>query len=124
VVNWAGAMDNADHQLDQLGIKANSVVNAGLDLQKDKQVISAHQQQSESLMIAVKSWEPPLAELKDFIVEINSGGQVYLLLMPLKKRPISTHELSDWQHFVQQQLQLPVQLIRGEISKHDKGVEQ
>ena len=124
VVNWAGAMDNADHQLDQLGIKANSVVNAGLDLQEDKQVISAHQQQSESLMIAVKSWEPPLAELKDFIVEINNGGQAYLLLMPLKQRPISAHELSDWQLFVQQQLQLPVQLIRGEISKQDKGVEQ
>ncbi len=124
VVNWAGAMDNADFQLDQLGIKAKSVVKAGLDLQKDKQVISAHQQQSESLIIAVKSWEPPLAELKDFIVEINNGGQVYLLLMPLKQRLISSHELSDWQHFVQQQLKLPVQLIRGEISKHDKGVEQ
>jgi len=124
VVNWAGAMDNDDCQLDQLGIKANSVVNAGLDLQKDKQVISSHKQQSESLIIAVKSWEPPLAELKDFLVEINNGNQVYLLLMPLKQRPISAHELSDWQHFVDQCPQLPVQLLRGEVSKHDNGVEQ
>ena len=100
------------------------MVNAGLDLRKDKQVISSHQQQSESLIIAVKSWEPPLAELKDFIVEINNGGQIYLLLIPLKQRHISAHELSDWQHFVQQQLQLPVQLIRGEVSKPDHRVEQ
>jgi hypothetical protein len=117
-------MDDTDCQLDQLGIKANSVVNAGFNLRKDKQVISSHKQQSESLIIAVKSWEPPLAELKDFLVEINNGDQVYLLLMPLKQRSISAHELSDWQHFVNQCSQLPVQLLRGDVSEPDNGVEQ
>jgi len=124
VVNWAGALDSDDYRLDQLGIKVSSVVNAGLDLRLDKQVIGSHGQHSESLIVAVKSWEPPLAELKDFLVEISNGGQVYLLLLPLKQRLISAHELSDWQHFVSQILQLPVQLLRGDLAKHGKGLKQ
>lgn len=120
LVNWAGAMDNAEKQLSRLGINFNTIVDAGLDLQKDKKVISSLRQQARPLMIAIKSWEPPLAELEDFLSAINSGGQVYLLLMPLQQRPISTHELSDWQHFVKGLL-FPVLLVRGDAFAGDDG---
>lgn len=122
LVNWTGAMDRADSQLSRLGIQAGSIIDAGFDLHEDKAVVESLRQQAGPLMVAVKSWEPPLAELADFLGAINNGGQIYLLMMPLQQRPISANELSDWQHFVQG-LAFPVLLVRGDAADVDSSPE-
>jgi len=47
----------------------------------------------------VKSWEPPMADLADFLDNFASVPRCTLFLIPLPHKSVSTTRLGDWQLF-------------------------
>ena len=116
LLNWAGALkEGSESRLQSLGIHPSTIINAGLQLQNDNKIIETiNQQKPAALIIAVKSWEPPLAELIDFISAIEFDTNFYFLLIPLQHRAVSKDELADWQYFIQEKMQVSAQLLRAD----------
>ena len=98
-VSWVGAADNDRQSFQNTGLNIAACYRAGFDLNDDQQLLQLLNQQSAAVVIAVKSWEPPLADLGDFIDELNDRIECYLLLLPLHGDAVSTGELRDWRLF-------------------------
>ncbi|MGI1678252.1 MAG: DUF2868 domain-containing protein [Cellvibrionaceae bacterium] len=115
VINWVGALpdknglpvaDTTKRFLSQCGFTSYDIHTAGLDLEEDKLLLKTLAEKSENnIVIAVKSWEPPLEELSDFVSELSglntlsSTSVIYLLLVPLNNKKITAGEESDWRKF-------------------------
>ena len=115
IISWCGALDNPKG-LNRFELRESPTIeSAGIDLASDKKLLELLNQQSTlTIVIAVKSWEPPLAELQDFIEAINHDQQLSLLLVPLPTRKINNDEWRDWQHFCERNMTRPVSLISGD----------
>ncbi len=106
IIDWAGALSHVDPDrfLSMCGFKNYDIQKAGLDLNLDETLLASfHKNTSTTIVIAVKSWEPPLEELRDFLrdlMESTKASTIYLLLVPLKKKAITVDEESDWRQFV------------------------
>lgn len=104
LVNWSGALGPQSRSLlSELGLDTDNMETAGLALKDDQALLSRINQQQQDLVILVKSWEPPLSELGDFLSAINVKRDCYLLLLPLENRGIKAEALADWQQFAAQQ---------------------
>lgn len=115
LLDWAGAVAASGTDLDELAIDADSVVSAGVVLKDDQQVLEKmREDRPAALLIAVKGWEPPLADLADFIRGLGSGRDCFLLLLPLAGHAISAAEVQDWQHFAAQFPGRRVRILTGE----------
>jgi hypothetical protein len=72
----------------------------GLDLHQEQNALQELQQSHpDNLVIIVKSWEPPLEELADFIARLPPQLQCFLLLLSLPNKTIAKDEWQDWQQF-------------------------
>ncbi|MEQ9395397.1 DUF2868 domain-containing protein [Haliea sp.] len=56
-------------------------------------------QASERLLLVVKAWEPPLAELRDLLEPLASVPRCTVLLAPLPGRAIPHRKVEDWRSF-------------------------
>lgn len=54
---------------------------------------------AQHLLVAVKSWEPPLADLADVLANFTRLRSCSLCLVPLPRKPVSANQLADWQVF-------------------------
>jgi hypothetical protein len=54
---------------------------------------------SERLLLVVKGWEPPLAELRDLLEPLAGVPRCTVLLAPLPGRPIPHRKVEDWRSF-------------------------
>jgi len=115
LIDWAAAETDSSADLRAMGIEADMKKQAGLQLADDRSlIVDLNREKPATLAIAVKSWEPPLADLADFILALNTGGDCFLLLLPLKGSRITTAEKQDWQHFAGQLPHRRVQILAGE----------
>jgi hypothetical protein len=123
LVNWCGASDaNFRASLTETGLSPGKTLPAGLNLNDDTRVIGEiNRDNPNTLIIAVKSWEPPLAELSDFIGAINNKIQIVLLLVASNEKNISASEWKDWQIFARDKLTRPVYLLKGESRTRLQG---
>lgn len=112
-VDWVDALGNNSDQLSALGLQITSMMEAGIDLQQDQRLLDQLNQQRAPVVIAVKSWEPPLADLGDFINHLDNNIECYLLLLPLHDKPVTQAALQDWQYFVRQQSHPALTLLVG-----------
>ncbi len=114
LINWAKTLTEKNTvDFGSLGLDIDSQITAGIDLSEDKNIIAnLNRQAAQAILIAVKSWEPPLAELNDFLDSLNQNIEVYLLLVPLADRSISDNEWTDWQHFAKQASRAHLQVLR------------
>ena len=95
VIDWVNALDNYPEFQPQTKLKA------GLNLKEDQSLIKKlNQQTNYELLIALKSWEPPIADLKDFILSLSTCNKLHLFLVPLPNKEIKERELSSWKKFV------------------------
>jgi hypothetical protein len=103
LLNWANALTAAD--VSTFGVFAavadGHVVNAGLGpmLEEMEQLASKLVPPVNQVFVAVKSWEPPMADLADFLANITSVSRCSLFLVPLPNKPIPAARLRDWEHF-------------------------
>ncbi|GAB1264023.1 DUF2868 domain-containing protein [Aurantivibrio infirmus] len=104
VINWAEAIDKNDASefLSALGINSSEVFTAGISLAQNKKAqedINNSYKKLENIIVAVKAWEPPLQELRDFLDGLNASIHCEILLVPLKGKKIGLSEQRDWYDF-------------------------
>lgn len=103
ILNWAGAARDKNKIAQVLNCEVSAIQDAGIDLSKDQFLVQEIQHgDAKAVVIAVKSWEPPLAELRDFIEQLPPTKDCHLLLISLDKKAVTQGELQDWQHFARQ----------------------
>ncbi|MEM8562598.1 MAG: DUF2868 domain-containing protein [Pseudomonadota bacterium] len=103
LLNWADALhtDEIDSYPEFQILADGHVINAGSGSQDTElQRVSAKLTSPvDHLYVAVKSWEPPMADLADFLGNLAGLQSCTLFLVPLVSRPVSATAFSDWQHF-------------------------
>jgi hypothetical protein len=103
LLNWANALrqeDLARYEVFEAVVPANTV-SAGLGaLPEERQRLAAvYGRRFDHLMVAVKSWEPPLADLADLLAGFEGVPRCTLFLLPLPHKQVPAARLGDWQLF-------------------------
>lgn len=99
LLEWAGALANLD--IAGLALSApGEHLRAGLGSPLDDVacIEEINRRRPQLLRVAVKSWEPPMADLADVLAEIEVPHCV-LQLVPLAGRTVSESSLRDWESF-------------------------
>ena len=103
LLNWANALTPEDiSRFDVFApVPPDNIVSAGLGAlpQERERLAPFCSRRFEHIYLAVKSWEPPLADLADLLSGFESVPRCTLLLVPLPHREVSTARLGDWQLF-------------------------
>jgi len=100
LLEWAGSLaDTGDVSL-RLA-KDDNHLRAGLGSPADDldSIELINRRRPNLLLVAVKSWEPPMADLADVLADIEGVSQCILQLVPLKGRKVSEANLRDWKAF-------------------------
>ncbi|QFU76614.1 DUF2868 domain-containing protein [Halioglobus maricola] len=103
LLNWAQAVST--DQVEQLPLLArvpsDNRLEAGLGAPTEDtaaiEVVNAYR--PELLLISVKAWEPPMADLADVLAQLNGVPQAALCLVPLAGREVSEHDMEEWLAF-------------------------
>ena len=115
LVNWAAALAEEDYvRLNGLArVPPGNRHTAGLGSpDEDAAVVAAiNNYRPETLLVAVRAWEPPLADLADVLGALRGVGRCTLCLVPLPDREVSEHSLEEWSAFSRQ---LPLQVVDSE----------
>ncbi|RLA52248.1 MAG: hypothetical protein DRQ65_07145, partial [Gammaproteobacteria bacterium] len=53
----------------------------------------------DQLLVVVKSWEPPLADLADFLAQFNHVSRCTVYPLALPGRPVTEEKMEDWRNF-------------------------
>jgi hypothetical protein len=103
LVNWAGALESAGSpNFDELKVvPEENILDIGLgSLENEARHNKMISDFSPSvLLIAVKAWEPPMADLRDFLSELEGVRCCTLYLLPLPGRLLSESAIEDWNSF-------------------------
>jgi hypothetical protein len=102
LVSWSGAVAAAetDDYAELAGIPADLVMPAGLSLEDDTSALAAAGGSAvRRAVVVAKAWEPPLAELADFLEQLRQKVGSELLIRPLAGSQVSASSLEDWQRF-------------------------
>lgn len=103
LLNWANALrpeDLARYEV-LLAVDPANIVSAGLGaLPEERQRLAAvYGRRFDHVMVAVKSWEPPLADLADLLAGFEGVARCTLFLLPLPHKQVPAARLGDWQLF-------------------------
>ena len=80
---------------------AGDALSAGLSFEEDAKALASLREQSSPLvLILVKAWEPPMADLADFIDEASQLASCLVLLRPMPGASVTREQLEDWRHFL------------------------
>ncbi len=103
LLDWAGALRSAgEGEFEQLLIvPADNRLAGGLgSLDEDRASIEAiNRYQPETLLVAVKAWEPPMADLADALAQVTGVPRCSLCLVPLPDREVAERSLEEWEAF-------------------------
>jgi Protein of unknown function (DUF2868) len=106
LLNWAGALgeqgEQGEQQFEQLrAVLPGNQFSGGVGSpEEDADSIAAvNRLQPETLLVVVKSWEPPLADLADVLCRVTETPRCSLCLVPLPGREVSEHALDEWEMF-------------------------
>lgn len=103
LLNWSNALTATDGgQFEALfAVPATNIVNVGLgSLSQETQLVRARLGAPvEHVYVAVKSWEPPMADLSDFLAGLDGIRRCTLFLVPLAHRATTMAKLEDWRRF-------------------------
>jgi len=103
IIDWAGALAFCDRdEFDDLkAVPAGRIRAAGTGSLGDDLVCAQWVTELEplQLLVVVKAWEPPLADLQDFIARTGGVTRCTLCLLPLHGRAIKESSTRDWRAF-------------------------
>ena len=82
-------------------VPPGNVLAAGLDtLARDELFVEKiNECKPDRLLVAVKAWEPPMAELRDFLNRLEQVARCTLYLVPLPERTVTDLQLQEWRDF-------------------------
>lgn len=101
LLNWANAPEVCQQLVEsQLGVPHNTLTT---DPRAIPDQVEA-EWLSHAVVVLVKSWEPPLAELGDYLLTIPNSGAAQRYLLPLdwteqQVVPIRPNHLDEWRRF-------------------------
>ncbi len=103
LLDWAGALAAADPtSADQLAaVQQDQRLAAGSGSPRDDEEVlgEINRQQPRQLLVAVRSWEPPMADLRDLLRSIEGAKSFMFCLVPLPGRAVTDANLSEWAGF-------------------------
>ncbi|MEH6635304.1 MAG: DUF2868 domain-containing protein [Halioglobus sp.] len=103
LLNWAGTLGTGepDSYEQLLAVPPGNRLAAGLGSLADDAVSvdKINQYKPEQLLVAVKSWEPPMADLLDFLERVVGVTHCTVSLVPLPRRSVAEHNLQEWRDF-------------------------
>lgn len=103
LLNWANALgeDDVGRFGEFAAVAEGNIVNAGLGSLPEElaRLAGRFDKSVRQVFVAVKSWEPPMADLADFLANFNNVHSCTLFLVPLAHRQITASRLDDWQVF-------------------------
>ena len=103
LLNWAGALNAADFdRFEQiLAVPAGNRMAAGLGLLADdgRCLDQINQHIARRLLVAVKAWEPPMADLNDFLARLENVVGCTLCLVPLPRKTVTEKNMQEWADF-------------------------
>ena len=106
LLDWAGALDQeSDKVFEQLlSIPPGNLVAAGVGSpEEDNASLAAvNRYKPDILMVAVKSWEPPMADLADTLSRVTETPRCQLCLVPLPGREVAEHSVDEWTAFARE----------------------
>ena len=106
LLDWAGALSGVESGGFQelRPVPPDNIVQAGLATLEDDQRGAADidRYRPEQLLVAVKSWEPPMADLADFLRGLQAVQHCTLYLVPLPGHAVSDLSLKDWGDFARE----------------------
>ena len=103
LLDWTGALASVPDA--HRGPLANVLtVAAGLGAPADdvRALEAINDAAPQTLLVLVRGWEPPMADLGDVLGEVCGVQRCRVLLLPLPGRSISEAQLRDWQGFAAQ----------------------
>ena len=116
LLDWAQALGDHDvHRFEAFAaVPPGNVISAGIgSLAGDiEQAAKAAGAPIDQLLVAVKSWEPPLAELADFLAEFSRVGSCIVYPLAIPGRSITEDKMEDWRNFART-LPFPVVDVRA-----------
>ena len=103
LVDWSGALEasNADQFIEIKGVPIERTIAAGMGSLSDDAAQGRRitEMKPRRLVVVVKAWEPPMADLRDFIASLKGVTRCSIYLMPLANKPISNESFEDWRRF-------------------------
>jgi hypothetical protein len=108
LLNWADAL--ATEEIPRFEefrpVPAQNVATVGLQsLERDLGSIEKLKARDiDKLLVAVKAWEPPIADLADFLAEFSEESQCVFMLLPLPGRSVTEDNLAEWRAFARKLL--------------------
>lgn len=106
LLDWAGALGaQGEREFEELlCVLTDNRLAAGLGSpDEDKRSIAAiSRYRPETLLVAVKAWEPPMADLADALAGVSGVPRCSLCLVPLPEREVTEHNLEEWQAFARE----------------------
>jgi hypothetical protein len=103
LLNWANAL--AQDEVARFGefaaLAEGNIVNGGLGSLPEElaRLGNRFDNSVQQIYVAVKSWEPPMADLADFLANFSNIHGCTLFLVPLAHRPVTADKLGDWEVF-------------------------
>lgn len=106
LLNWASALDEeGGPRFEQLlSVPVDNVLQGGVGSPEDDtaSIAAVNRYKPEILLVAVKSWEPPMADLADTLCRVTETPRCSLCLVPLPGRDVPDHALDEWQAFARE----------------------
>ncbi|KZX55140.1 hypothetical protein A3709_09130 [Halioglobus sp. HI00S01] len=103
LLNWVQALGEAELELQPLLARVPVANRLSLGLgtvDEDLATIArVNAYGPEQLLVLVKAWEPPLADLGDTLARLEGIPQCILCLVPLVGKAVAEHDLEEWQAF-------------------------
>ncbi|RLA46443.1 MAG: hypothetical protein DRR04_06400 [Gammaproteobacteria bacterium] len=103
LLSWAGALvADRVHEFEEFAaVPAENIVSVGAGpLAEDKeQAKKIADRGIDHLLVVVKSWEPPMADLADFLAQFSDVSRCTVYLLALPRRPVAEEKMEDWRNF-------------------------
>jgi hypothetical protein len=103
LLNWAQALVTDElHDFEEFAaVPEGNVVSVGAgslaeDMKQAKKIADSG---IDQLLVVVKSWEPPLADLADFLAQFKHVKRCTVYPLALPGRPVAEEKMEDWRNF-------------------------
>lgn len=103
LLDWAAALDSGLlpnlYGLSRVPQGNRLIAGVGAPDDDFASVAAINRYRPESLLVVVKSWEPPMADLADVLAGVDQLPRCELCLLPLPGKAVSEHSLEEWRGF-------------------------
>ncbi len=100
LLDWAGALEAlSEEQSRGLPLQDRQLAGLGSPADDVAAISAIRESGADQLLVLVRGWEPPMADLADVLAEVSPVQECILLLASLPGRELGAAQVGDWQRF-------------------------